>query len=129
MDHRRLVPIALTASMALVLVGCGADSPGMLHLSPAAAAGRELSRTKGCAACHGLDGQGGVGPKLAGTFGSTVALEGGATVTVDRAYVVESIRNPSAKTTAGYSITMPETELSDAEVASLVAFISELRTP
>ena len=88
--------------------------------------GQELARTRGCAACHGADGQGGLGPAWTDLAGSTVTLEDGSTVTADDAYLTESIVDPTAKVVDGFAVTMPKTDLSDAEVADLVAYIESL---
>jgi len=114
---------------------CGNDSPAAERSDPAysdggagAAAdrGHELSRTRGCAACHGADGQGGVGQAWTGLAGSTVTLDDGSTVIADEAYLTESIVDPTAKVVDGFAVAMPKPTLSDAEVADLVAYISSL---
>jgi cytochrome c oxidase subunit 2 len=97
-----------------------------LQLSPAGQTGRELARSNGCAACHGLNGEGGTGPALVGLYGSAVTLEDGSRVTADDAYLTESIRNPDAKLVPGYSIAMPAYDLDDAELASILAYVREL---
>ena len=76
--------------------------------------------------CHGATAQGGLGPSWIGLSGSTVQLNDGTQVTADDAYIAESIRMPSAKRVAGYSIAMPPTHLSDSEVGALVAYIDSL---
>jgi cytochrome c oxidase subunit 2 len=122
---RRTSTILLLAAGS-VLVGCAADGNSTLQLSPAGQAGRELARTTGCAACHGLNGQGGTGPALVGLYNSTVTLQDGSRVTADDAYLTESIRNPDAKLVPGYSIAMPAYDLDDAELASILTYIREL---
>lgn len=121
---RSIAPV-LALLIVAALAACGADSTSA-QLSQAAAQGRAVARTNGCAACHGSDGGGGVGPPFTGLFGSRVEFDDGTTAIADEAYVVESIVDPAARQTAGYELTMPATELSDAEVASLVAYIREL---
>lgn len=113
----------------VVLIAAGAacaaedDSPA---LGPAAEAGREIVRSNGCSACHGRNGEGGPGPQLVGLFGSTVELRDGGSVVADAEYLYESIRDPDAKIVAGYGFPMPENDLSDAEIESVIAFIQEL---
>ncbi|MGZ3844349.1 MAG: c-type cytochrome, partial [Bdellovibrio sp.] len=65
--------------------------------------GRKLFETKGCIACHSLTGAAGVGPTLKNVIGQQVELEGGKTVTVDEAYIIESITKPQAKIVKGFS--------------------------
>jgi cytochrome c oxidase subunit II len=112
------------------LAACAPDAPGPTRpLSSAASVGRQLSIAKGCAACHGRDGEGGVGPAWTGLLGSTIQIQGGGTVLVDEAYVVESIIDPAASIVAGSSLSMPAATLSDAEIESLMQYIRELSVP
>ena len=117
---------AALASVLAVSAGCGggeddATGPG--------AAGRAIAGRSGCQSCHGPDYSGGVGPAWTGLFGTTVALSGGGSVIADRAYLVESIRDPHAKIVAGYAGVMPSNSLSDDEIASIVDFIKTLANP
>lgn len=118
--------VAIAAIAIGVVAACGANDAAGPELSAAAAEGRDIARTNGCAACHGINGQGGPGPAFAGLFGSTVELEDGDTVVADVDYLVESIRDPGAKEVAGYGIVMPTNNLSDAEIDAVVAWIEEL---
>jgi cytochrome c oxidase subunit 2 len=121
---------AWAAMLVVALVtACGDDGSADLALSPQASAGREIVRTNGCAACHGLDGEGGVGPAFAGRYGATVTLTDGTTVIADDAYLEESIRNPDAARVEGYALTMPDNGLSDDQIAAVIAFIRELPPP
>jgi cytochrome c oxidase subunit 2 len=95
-------------------------------LSSQAAAGQQLSRTSGCAACHGHDGEGGAGPAFAGLYGSKVALADGTTVVADDGYLTDAIRDPDATRVEGYDVGMPASDLSEAQIASIIAYIREL---
>jgi cytochrome c oxidase subunit 2 len=118
------------ASAALLVAGlvtaCGGDGSGDLTLSPQASAGREIVRTNGCAACHGRGGEGGVGPAFTGRYGASVTLTDGTTVIADDTYLAESIRDPDAARVEGYALAMPGNDLTDDEIAAVVAFIREL---
>jgi cytochrome c oxidase subunit 2 len=92
----------------------------------AIARGQQLSRTKGCSACHGADGEGGLGPAWAGALGSTVTLTDGSQVVVDEAYLTRAIEDPQAQVVTGYAVAMPEQSLTPEEVADLVAYITSL---
>lgn len=116
---------AVATFTGVVLAACGANGDE-LALSPAAEEGRDVVRSNGCAACHGRNGEGGPGPSFVGLYGSTVELEDGETVVADEAYLAESIREPRAKVVAGYGFPMPENDLTDAEIESVIAFIREL---
>lgn len=111
--------------MALTIVACsGSDS----NLSAEAARGKQISVAKGCAGCHGQNGEGGVGPTWVGLAGSQVELFDGSTVVADDEYLIRSIKDPAADLLADYFVQMPQNELTDAEVADVVAYIKELGT-
>lgn len=82
----------------------------------------------GCIGCHGTKGQGGVGPKWVGLYGSQVRLDDGTTVTADADYLTRAIKDPASQLVAGYNVNMPVNHLTDAEVAVLVAYIQSLAT-
>jgi cytochrome c oxidase subunit 2 len=65
--------------------------------------GEQLAKAQGCIACHSLDGSVVVGPSWKGLFGKTETLADGSTVTVDEAYLKESIVDPNAKIVSGFS--------------------------
>jgi|SRR5215218_1919914 len=125
---RRLVALGVGLPVLVAAVAaCGDDgSGGGGGSSDAVSRGRELARTKGCAACHGANGEGGLGPKWIGALGSTVTLTDGSQVVVDEAYVSRSITDPQAQVVNGFSVQMPVQQLSPGEVADLVAYIVSL---
>jgi mono/diheme cytochrome c family protein len=91
--------------------------------------GQALYASKGCNACHSLDGAAGVGPTWAGLYGKKRPYTGGET-TADDAYLVESIRLPQAKIVTGYGPVMPaygDALLTDDEVQHLIAFIKTIK--
>ena len=125
--------IGVTAVLAVVGVACGSDEASTPASAPAgdpAAAsivnGEQLSRSKGCAGCHGSNFEGGAGPSWVGLAGSEVVLADGSTLVADEAYLTRSIADPSADLLDGYSLRMPANNLSDAEIADVVAFITSL---
>ena len=90
--------------------------------------GREVAESNGCLACHSLDGSGVIGPTWQGIWGSSRPLADGTTVTVDEAYVTESIRLPAAKLADGFSPVMIAYEpsaVSDDDVSALIALLKE----
>lgn len=98
--------------------------------APAAAAagtlaeqGQALAASKGCTACHSVDGSPGVGPTWKGLFGKTETLADGSTLQVDEAALRTDIREPQARIVKGFPPVMPPVELSDAELDALVAYI------
>lgn len=120
--------VSLVAAFGIVLLSaCGGNAADAeIDLPPAAADGRGLFLSKGCAACHGSDAGGGVGPALAGLYGTEVAIQSGDVVVADRDYLIESIVDPGAALVDGYNLPMPTTNLSDAEIDDLVAYIEAL---
>jgi cytochrome c oxidase subunit II len=99
--------------------GKASDSP--------AAAGEKLFQDLACVSCHRTDAQA-QAPQLAGVFGSTVRLEGGATVVADDAYIRESIVAPAAKVVAGFQPIMPPFQglVSEEQLLQLIAYIRSL---
>ena len=94
-----------------------------------ASTGAKLFADLACNTCHRPDAQG-RGPVLEGLFGKTVQLQSGETVTVDEAYVRESILRPSAKITAGYQPIMPTFQglISEEQLLELIEYVKSLHT-
>src|SRR5437773_5371870 len=92
-----------------------------------ASAGEKLFQDLACNTCHRPDAQG-RGPVLEGLFGKTVTLESGQTVTVDEAYVRESILQPAAKVTAGFQPIMPTFQglVTEEQLLELVEYVKSL---
>ena len=126
-----------TALGALALAGittlsaCGANGSGSdaIQLPAAAAEGRAIANTNGCGSCHGTNGEGGIGPAFANLFGSTIELNDGSFLTVDREYVIDSIKNPAARRVEGFSLPMPTNRLTDDEIDRIVNYIEALAAP
>lgn len=56
----------------------------------------------GCVSCHSADGSTGAGPSWLGIYGREEVLDDGSSVTVDDAYIRESILMPNAKIVEGF---------------------------
>jgi len=93
-----------------------------------ASAGAKLFADLACNTCHRADAQG-RGPGLEGLFGKSVQLQNGETVTVDEAYVRESILTPSAKITAGFQPIMPTFQglVTEEQLLALVEYVKSLK--
>lgn len=90
-------------------------------------AGKQVAANNACTACHSIDGTKLVGPSWKGLFGKSESMTDGSSITVDDAYLAESIRTPKAKVVQGFADAMPEFGfLSDDEVNALVAYIKSL---
>jgi len=93
-----------------------------------ASTGAKLFADLACNTCHRPDAQG-RGPVLEGLFGKTVQLQGGGTVTVDEAYVRESILTPAAKITASFQPIMPTFQgiVTEEQLLALIEYVKSLR--
>jgi cytochrome c oxidase subunit 2 len=94
-----------------------------------ASAGEKLFQDLACNTCHRGDAQG-RGPVLTGLFGKTQTLQGGETITVDEAYVRESILNPAARITAGFQPIMPAFQglVTEEQLLELIEYVKALQT-
>ena len=90
---------------------------------PIVAQGRMVADGNGCFACHTLDGTSAVGPSWLDMWGREVELNDGSTVTVDEAYVRESISDPNAKLVEGFAPTMIAYELTEEDMTALLSFL------
>ena len=92
--------------------------------------GARLFQDLACASCHLENGQG-RGPSLSGAFGREVRLSTGQTVTMDDAYVRESILDPQAKIVAGFHPLMPTYKglVTEEQLLQLIAYIKSLGGP
>ena len=90
--------------------------------------GQSLVAANGCAACHSINGSPGIGPTWFGLLGRQEELTDGTVVTVDEAYIHESISAPQAKIVAGFeNQLMPAYTFTDEEIADIIAYITTLR--
>ena len=122
--HPVVEPIAYTAPVVAVAAPV-ADVSG----PPDAGLGEQLVATYGCAACHSIDGSTLTGPTWLGLYGTEEALDDGTTATVDDAYIAESIQDPNAKITAGFTAGLMPTTLGvkDEEIPHIIEYMKTLR--
>jgi len=90
-----------------------------------AAKGKEFYNSKGCTACHSIDGSPRAAPSFKGLFGKTEILTNG-TVKVDETYLKESMLKPSAKVVKGFAA-MPPMPVEESEAKHIIAFIKSLK--
>jgi cytochrome c oxidase subunit 2 len=90
-------------------------------------AGQKLFASLACNTCHLENGQG-RGPRLNELYGKTAKLNNGTTVTVDDAYIRESILNPTAKVVEKYEPVMPQFQgqVSEEQIQQLIAYIKSI---
>lgn len=89
--------------------------------------GQILAVQNGCIGCHSIDGTPLTGPTWFGLYESQRQLEDGGSVAADDAYITESILDPLAKIVAGYPPVMPPYDLTDEQIANLIAYIKTLK--
>ena len=120
--------LARQPTFALAMAGQGAPQAAEGSGTAAAllATGQSLAQSRGCIACHSIDGSSGVGPSWKGLYGKQETLADGSVVLADDAYLKRAIRDPAAQVVKGYPPIMPKTELNDDELAALMAFIKSM---
>jgi cytochrome c oxidase subunit 2 len=92
--------------------------------------GQKYAQTKGCVACHSIDGRVGVGPSWKGNFGSEREMTDGLKVISDENYLRESIVNPNAKVVKGFAKgVMPsyQGQLTEDQLTALIEYIKTLK--
>jgi cytochrome c oxidase subunit 2 len=92
----------------------------------AAELGEMLFETKGCDACHTVDGSPGLGPTMKGLYGNETQMEDGSKEIADEAHLAEEIREPNEHIVEGFDPIMPELPLTEDEVKALIAYIKTL---
>jgi cytochrome c oxidase subunit 2 len=80
-----------------------------------------------CLTCHSLDGEILLGPSFKGLYGTkeTVIEKDGQSreVVIDDAYITRAIRDPEAEALDGFPPVMPPFNMSDEDLARIIAFI------
>jgi cytochrome c oxidase subunit 2 len=90
------------------------------------AQGLAVAKAKACVACHSVDGSAGVGPSWKGLYGKTESFTDGSKELMDDTTLAREIHEPTAKVVQGFAPIMPKSELSEAELAALLAYIRSL---
>jgi cytochrome c oxidase subunit 2 len=96
------------------------------------AVGEAIMKAQGCFACHTTDGSKLIGPSYLNLFGSQqVVVRDGKemTITVDAAYVKESILEPGADVTKGYPNGLMQSyrnTVSDDDINKIVEYLKTL---
>ncbi len=94
---------------------------------PMACWGQKLSNSKGCMACHAVDGvKQQPCPNWKGLFGKERLLVSGETVVADEEYLANSIVNSWDQVVEGYGKTMPPYNFPEQEIEALVAYLKSL---
>ena len=93
-----------------------------------AEAGQKLFSDLSCITCHMENAQG-RGPVLKGLYGKEVLLASGQTVTMDDAYIRESVLHPQAKVVAGFQPIMPTFQglVTEEQLLQIIAYVKSLK--
>ena len=113
---------ALVGKISSILNPNSVPTPTVGPLPP----GRKVAEDNGCLGCHTIDGTALVGPSWKGIFGKNEELESGGPVTVDAAYLEESITDPGAKIVKGFQNVMVTVSLTQEEIAAVISYIETL---
>jgi cytochrome c oxidase subunit 2 len=89
--------------------------------------GQLLAQSRGCVACHSVDGSPGVGPTWKGLYGKTEAFDNGKSGVADDAYLKQAIVDPKATIVRGFPPVMPQQPFSEAELSALVEYIKTVK--
>lgn len=90
--------------------------------------GEILYTRHGCAACHSFDGSKRVGPSFLDMYGNTFDTKEGVAITVDAAYIRESILTPNVSVIDGFDPVMIPYEgiLEDREIEALTEWFKSM---
>jgi len=107
-------------------------SGGSEHARGKSLDGATLVKTKGCTACHSLDGTAKIGPTLKGIFGrNELVVTAGKehTIVVSHEYIERSILEPQADIVKGFPPIMPSQKgiLTDQEIDAIIAYLKTLK--
>lgn len=92
--------------------------------------GRELYQSKGCSACHSIDGSKLIGPSFKGLFGKKERVVTGGRereIIIDEAYIIKSEHEPTADVVVGYQPLMPPSPMDDEEIKAVIEFMKTLK--
>lgn len=109
----------LVGGTAAVTAACAED------VDTARSEGERLYNTRGCVACHGPGGSGGMAPAWEGIYMSEVTLVDDTVVLVDDEYLRLAITDPDAQRVKGYP-KMPPNNLNDIEVQAIIDWLKTL---
>lgn len=88
---------------------------------------RALAESRGCLACHSLDGARAIGPSWLGSWGAQRRFVDGSTAVVDAAYLREAMLAPAARIVESFDNVMLPTGFTDAEIELMTGFIRDLQ--
>ena len=87
----------------------------------------QLLEAKECMSCHSLTADADLSPSFKGIYGRREKMSDGSMITVDDAYLRESILHPGAKLVDGYDDLMPVPTLTDQEVDEMIEYLKTIK--
>ncbi len=120
---------------ARIIVGDILDQPLLLtegshwfnELQAQVMPGKTLFSSKGCIACHSINGDKATGPTFLNLYGRKEKMSTGQTLIVDDAYIAESIKEPAAKIVNGFQPVMPKLPVTDEEIGQIITYLKTLK--
>lgn len=90
--------------------------------------GAKLHKSKGCVACHSVDGSTGTGPTWKGIWGTSRKFKDGGSATADENYIRESMLEPGKHIVDGFANQMPtfQGQVTDREILAVSTYIKTL---
>ncbi len=90
--------------------------------------GAGLYKSKGCVACHSVDGSTSTGPTWKAVWGKTHKFKDGGSAIVDENYVRESMLEPGKHIVEGFSNQMPtfQGQITDREIMAISTYMKSL---
>lgn len=97
---------------------------------PLAALGQELFNSKGCTACHSVDGSAKIGPSLQGLIGKERTFTDGSKRVADENYIRDSVLTPQKQIVNGFAtvqMTSFQGLLNEDDIKAIAEFIKTLK--
>ena len=107
--------------------GTGCD-PTRLRCPDSVERGEKVFLRSGCPTCHSTDGSRRTGPSLKDLVGRFVTFADGSQIRRDRAYLRQSVLDPTARIVSGFNPAMPsfQNRLDDRQLAELLYYLESL---
>jgi cytochrome c oxidase subunit 2 len=121
--------VALSDSVKTTAAAPELRKTGFISQVSLAQQGKEVYETKGCVACHSVDGSEKIGPSHKGLYQRKVELADGRTVVADDNYIRGHIENPRGSLVKGYNPVMPTFKglITETEMNALMAYLKSIK--
>jgi caa(3)-type oxidase subunit IV len=127
LDPNAPPPEVMAAAQAKFTKLKGESRPSVTFDPKLAEAGKALFTTKTCNSCHSIDGSKKVGPTFKNIIGRVTMTTKAEAFRNDKAYFIESVKNPKAKISNEYvGGVMPNLGINDADTDALYNYAASL---